>query len=91
MMKAGEVEKKLGKRLEHEIGKWSVKIERKLKTARAANAKGEEFLKNINAYVSDSAHFLAKGDPVRSFEAIVWAWAWLEIGIELDLLAEQRF
>lgn len=84
MMREGEVEKSL----RHEIEKWSGKIRRRLEKTGAANAKGGEFLKNINAYVSDSAHFHDKGDLVRSFEAIIWAWAWLEIGTELGMLKE---
>ena len=46
-------------------------------------------LANINAYVKDSAHFAEQGDLVRSFEAIVWAWAWLEIGTDLKFLARE--
>lgn len=84
MMKEGEIEKNL----RHETKKWSGKIGRKLERIKAANPRGREFLKNINAYVSDSAHFHDEGDLVRSFEAIVWAWAWLDIGMELELLKE---
>ena len=82
MMKEGEIDKNL----RHEIKKWSGKMGRKLEKTKAVKPKGKQFLLNINAYVSDSAHFHDKGDLVRSFEAIVWAWAWLEIGIELELL-----
>ena len=72
--------------LRKEIDKWTLKIKKELRKVRAKNPKGEEFLANINAYVSDSGHFLAKGDPVRSFESIIWAWSWLEIGREIGLL-----
>ncbi len=82
MMREGEVENKI----EQEIKKWSGKIGKKLENVGPAAPKGNEFLRNINAYVSDSAHFHDKGDLVRSFEAIIWAWAWLEIGMELGLL-----
>jgi hypothetical protein len=42
----------------------------------------ERFRENITAYISDSKYFLEKGDPIRAFEAVIWAWAWIEIGME---------
>lgn len=42
----------------------------------------ERFMENISAYISDSRYFLEKGDLIRAFEAVIWAWAWMEIGIE---------
>ena len=65
--------------LRNETEKWAGKIAEARKNAVAAEGK-EHFLRNIDAYISDSAHFMEKGDLIRSFEAIVWAWAWLEIG-----------
>ena len=41
---------------------------------------------NISAYLQDSEYFLENQDLVRAFEAVVWAWAWMEIGLELGLL-----
>ncbi len=49
----------------------------------------ERFLENISAYLSDSRHFLDKEDLIRAFEAVVWAWAWMEIGLEMGLLSEK--
>jgi hypothetical protein len=46
----------------------------------------EHFLENISAYICDSRYFLEAGDPIRAFEAVVWAWAWMEIGLERKLL-----
>ncbi len=46
----------------------------------------EHFLENISAYICDSRHFLEAGDLIRAFEAVVWAWAWMEIGLETKLL-----
>ena len=69
-----------------EIEKQLTELTVKLKNAKARNKKGEEFLKNINAYVYDCKHFLKKGDYVLAFESIVWAWAWYEIGKELKLI-----
>ncbi|MGB3943369.1 MAG: DUF357 domain-containing protein, partial [Methanothrix sp.] len=37
--------------------------------------------------LSDSRHFSEKGDPIRAFEAVIWAWAWIEIGLEVGILA----
>jgi len=39
----------------------------------------KEALKNIDAYLSDSKYFLEKNDLIRAFEAVIWAWAWMEI------------
>jgi hypothetical protein len=50
---------------------------------------GEEtFLENISAYLSDSRYFMKKGDLIRAFESVVWAWAWMEIGLERNILRE---
>ncbi len=76
-------------RLRNEIEKWTTKIKEKLENIETYGTKGKEFLKNIEAYVSDSAHFLEKEDLVRSFEAIIWAWAWLEIGTDLEYLKKE--
>jgi len=43
----------------------------------------------MKAYISDSKHFLKEGDYVRSFEAIVWAWAIYEICKELNVLSDK--
>jgi len=51
------------------------------------NISGEdEFLENVSAYIRDSQYFLERGDPIRAFEAIIWAWAWMEIGLHKGLL-----
>jgi len=63
-----------------EIKKWTKKINNEIK-----NVSGDkEFLENINAYIKDSQYFFEKNDFVRSFEAIIWAWAWLEIGKDVE-------
>lgn len=80
---------KVEEALRQEIEKWVRKIGEDLENIETYGTKGKEFLTNIKAYVSDSAHFLEKGDPVRSFEAIIWAWAWLEIGRDLEYLAQE--
>ena len=50
----------------------------------------ENFLDNISAYIRDSHYFLEKGDLIRAFEAVIWAWAWMEIGLEKKLLRQKE-
>lgn len=75
---------KLENELREETGKWLSRIKRELNSVKPANERGREFLKNINAYVNDCRHFTEKGDLINAFEAVIWAWAWLEIGKELN-------
>jgi uncharacterized protein len=49
----------------------------------------EQILENVGAYISDSHYFLEKGDLIRAFESVVWAWAWMEIGLEKKLLQQK--
>ncbi|MCS7144136.1 MAG: DUF357 domain-containing protein [Archaeoglobaceae archaeon] len=48
----------------------------------------KRFLENIKAYISDSEYFISSYDFIRAFECVIWAWAWLEIGLELGMLYE---
>ena len=75
--------------LRGEIEKWTRKMGEELENVEVHGTKGKELLTNIKAYVSDSAHFLQEGDLVRSFEAIIWAWAWLEIGKDMEFIAQE--
>jgi uncharacterized protein len=52
------------------------------------SSKDNRFAENIAAYLSDSRHFLDNGDLIRAFEAVIWAWAWMEIGKEIGVLVE---
>lgn len=69
-----------------EIEKWLNKMEKKLENVKPKNDQGKEFFENINAYVYDCRHFMENEDYVRSFEAIIWAWAWFEIGEKFRIL-----
>jgi hypothetical protein len=69
-----------------EILKWLEKIKEELKDIEAKNEKGEEYLKNINAYVNDCEHFLKKEDFFLSWECCLWAHAYLTISKDLKLL-----
>lgn len=75
--------------LKNETIKWLNRIREKIKNVEAVNKKGEEFLRNINAYISDTEYFLNKNDLIRAFECIVWAWAWLEIGLNIGILKQR--
>jgi len=72
--------------LKAETKKWLERLKKKKEGIKARNKKGEEFVRNIDAYTSDAVYFLNNRDLVRAFECVVWAWAWLEIGAELELL-----
>lgn len=68
-------------KLEKEIKKWFEKI--KKIDLEVKSEKGEWIKENVLAYVKDSEYFLKKGDLIRAFECIIWAWAFVEIGKEL--------
>ena len=66
-----------------ETEKWLAKIEEERKKI----GSGDDYIiKNIDAYISDSRHFMEKGDLIRAFEAVVWSWAYLEIGRQKKLI-----
>lgn len=67
-----------------ETKKWLKKIEALKITPK--DDKGEGYKTNIEAYISDSKHFLENEDYVRAFEAVIWAWAFLEISKDLRLI-----
>lgn len=79
-------EKMLEEDLRREIRKWSQKLDDALQEANPATAHGVKMLDNIRAYRKDSRHFLEKQDLIKSFECLIWAWAMLEIGRELEHL-----
>lgn len=45
----------------------------------------KDFLLMIESYVSDSEHFMKKGDFVNSFAAINYAHGWLDAGARLGI------
>ncbi|MEM5826139.1 MAG: DUF357 domain-containing protein [Candidatus Aenigmatarchaeota archaeon] len=67
--------------LKNETEKWTKRIEKELEEIKREKEK-EEIIKNIEAYVEDSRYFYNKGDLVKAFEAIIWAWALLEINFK---------
>ncbi len=74
-----------------ETGKWQKRAENEFAKIKPKGKKGEEFIKNIAAYLSDVQHFCEKKDYVRAFESVVWAWAWIEIGKEIGVLADKKY
>jgi uncharacterized protein len=78
-----------GSELSDQTKVWTGRINTEMKGIKLARKDRKEFLENINAYIKDSAHFEQKGDLVRAFEAIVWAWSWLEIGINEGILEKK--
>jgi len=72
-------------KMREEIIKMLEKIEPLIKKIEVSDEKGEEMMENMKAYINDSKHFLGKENYLKSFEAIVWAWAILEICEELNV------
>jgi len=72
-----------------ETNKWLKKLENMKISPRTD--KGREYKANIEAYIKDSRHFLEKKDYVRAFEAVVWAWAFLEISIDLKIISVEDY
>ena len=77
----------LDEELRAETDKWLTRIKEKRSSVTLKDSSREEFLKNMDAYISDSSHFLEKGDLIRAFEAVIWAWALLELGLREGFLA----
>ncbi len=73
-------------KLTAEIEKWSKRLDESLASVSASGERGARMLQNIRAYQEDSRHFFGRGDLVKSFECLIWAWAILEIGKELEFL-----
>ncbi len=72
--------------VEEKLRKETIKWLNKIKNVRILENKDDSFLENINAYISDCEYFLNKGALINAFEAIIWAWAWLEIGERIGIL-----
>ena len=76
----------LEKDLEKEIATWKERLAEKRKTIILLDKTKEDFIKNIDSYISDSNYFYNRKDLIRSFEALIWSWAWIEIGEKLEIL-----
>ncbi len=79
-----EIEKELIDETEEMLAKIKKKIVG-IRFKSGKEAKGKEMMRNIEAYISDTEHFLSSKKRVKAFEAVVWAWAWIEILEELGI------
>jgi len=75
--------------MREETLKMIEKIEPLIDKIEVKGEKGEEMMENMKAYISDSKHFLGSND-LKAFEAIIWAWAILEICEELEVFKIER-
>jgi uncharacterized protein len=71
--------------LEDETIKMLSKIEPLVETLQIIDTRGNAMKTNMEAYISDSKHFLKTKDLIRAFECAVWAWAILELCEELGI------
>lgn len=72
--------------LEKQVKKWLSKAENKYKKLRYKKKPDLDMLENIKAYLLDTKYFMEKKEWINAFEAVIWAWAWIEIGLELKIL-----
>lgn len=64
--------------LKKEIDTWLPRAEKEFKKIKECS--DPDFLKNIEAYIKDAKYFLEKNDLIKSYEASLWCWSWIEIG-----------
>ena len=60
--------------------KWLKKAQEKISRIEKNNDKSNYIVQNARCYIKDTDYFLKQKDYLRSFEAVIWAWAFLEIG-----------
>ena len=73
------------KKLKKETLKWLKKAEDKLtKVKKKDNT--DYIVKNAQCYINDANYFLEQKDFIRGFEAVIWAWAFLEISQNCGLV-----
>jgi hypothetical protein len=77
-------------KLEEDLRAETVKWQEKAQDLYEKVSGDGEFLENVSAYIRDCQYFLEKGDLIRAFEAVIWAWAWMEIGLEKGLLRQRE-
>lgn len=77
-------------KLEEDLRAETVKWQKKAQDLYEKVSGDEPFLENVSAYIRDCQYFLEKGDLIRAFEAVIWAWAWMEIGLQKGLLQQRE-
>ena len=73
-------------KLREETEKWLRRIKEKKAAIIIRDERAKDHIKNMEAYISDSQHFLEKGDLIRAFEAVVWAWGIIDMLEKLELV-----
>ena len=78
--------------LKKETEKWLSKLEKDRSSLRILKESKElkAVLKNLDAYISDTTHFLEKRDFVRAFEAVIYGWGILETCEHLGLVEREK-
>ena len=76
-------------RLEEDLRSETVKWQAKAEDLYQRISGDGEFLENVSAYIRDCQYFIEKNDLIRAFEAIIWAWAWMEIGLQKGILVQK--
>ncbi len=76
--------------LRKEIEKWTKKLDEKLPEIEPLDDSGEDILENAKAYREDSEHFLEDEDLIKSYESLIWAWAFVEIGENMKHLSDSE-
>lgn len=71
--------------LEKEALKEIARVEEILSVLRVVKREGNEILKLVNSYFSDSKHFFAKKQFLESFEAAIICWAYIDGGLHQGL------
>ena len=75
--------------LKKETEKWLERLKNRIESIRIIRDSPElrNCLENIEAYRRDSEYFIKKGDFLRGFEAVVYAWGILETCERLKLIS----
>ncbi|MCX6814892.1 MAG: DUF357 domain-containing protein [Candidatus Aenigmarchaeota archaeon] len=83
---------KTGETLKKETEKWLSRLEKERKSLKtiSEDKKIRSVLKNLDAYISDTKHFLEKKDMVRAFEAAIYAWGILETCEHLGIVERKK-
>ena len=78
--------------LQKETEKWLAKLERERANLKILKDSKElkVVMRNVDAYIKDTRHFLGKGDFVRAFEATIYAWGLLEGAEHLKLVEKGK-
>jgi len=72
--------------LRKETEKWLGKIKKEIREIKLLKKGKEGMIENIRAYVKDCEYFLKGDDLIRAFESVIWAWSWIEILKQLEVI-----